>query len=617
MEDMVKMFNRNRNRPLSPERVQRMMELPRNIVEKLQEEFYYTEIYSRLGRRPQPELNQGILLPQPETFSDEDSDEVTTWLEYRFPLPIQQAKFIVTDAVRLLRLLILGDVTITMARGRYGGTSQSPDFSVVDRMIADGSGVQVVDTLTDVSVRGRSPKQDGIVFVLAKCCRSQNVETKKSAYNAIQAVCRTPTQVFQLIKYIEDIGQKSDPKTTGWGRGLRRAVNKWYNSAQDNPLRLAMHVTKYQQRHGWSHRDVIRLSHIKPINDTIGFIVRTIVKGMADAEKYFLEDGYLDRDQLEKVHKYLKAVDEAKHGQDVERTKQLIQEFGLVREQLRTEMLNEPVIWTTLLEGMPLTALTRNLGKMSSLNLFENPENTRLVVSKLSNAVALKKAKVHPFKLLLAHHVYRMGEGDKGKLTWPVNPEIVTALEAAFYRSFENVESSGKRILIALDISGSMGCLVFDTPVEVREAATVMAMVTLRAETNCDIVGFHHKLVPLEMFKDRSKTLSQLVDETHALGFGTTDCSKPMLWAHNHGKEYDAFIVYTDSETNSHRIPPYAALLKYRRAMNIPTAKLIVVGMTASNFTIAQPDDLHMLDVVGFDTDTPDMITEFVRGGLE
>jgi 60 kDa SS-A/Ro ribonucleoprotein len=144
-----------------------------------------------------------------------------------------------------------------------------------------------------------------------------------------------------------------------------------------------------------------------------------------------------------------------------------------------------------------------------------------------------------------------------------------------------------------------------------------MYSLCLQAETNCDIVGFHNKLVPLEVFKDRSKKLEQLVDETHRLGFGTTDCSKPMTWARKHRKEYDAFIVYTDSETNSHRIPPHAALEKYRQRMNIPTAKLIVVGMTSSNFTIAKPDDLHMLDVVGFDRDTPDMIREFIMGGFE
>jgi 60 kDa SS-A/Ro ribonucleoprotein len=33
--------------------------------------------------------------------------------------------------------------------------------------------------------------------------------------------------------------------------------------------------------------------------------------------------------------------------------------------------------------------------------------------------------------------------------------------------------------------------------------------------------------------------------------------------------------------------------------------------MTASEFTIADPDDPGMLDVVGFDSNTPQLIAEF------
>ena len=154
--------------------------------------------------------------------------------------------------------------------------------------------------------------------------------------------------------------------------------------------------------------------------------------------------------------------------------------------------------------------------------------------------------------------------------------------------------------------------------IQMISIACVFLYISSQREPHCDIVGFHHRLIPLEMFKDPNKTLDQLVQETHNLGFGTTDCAKPMIWARKHHKEYDAFIIYTDSETNMHRIPPYVALEKYREVMNIPTAKLIVVGMSSAyDFSISRPDDMHMLDVVGFDPDTPEMISEFLVGGLE
>ena len=42
-------------------------------------------------------------------------------------------------------------------------------------------------------------------------------------------------------------------------------------------------------------------------------------------------------------------------------------------------------------------------------------------------------------------------------------------------------------------------------------------------------------------------------------------------------------------------------------------AKAVVVGMTSSGFTLADPNDRGMLDVVGFDTSVPAVITDFVR----
>ena len=42
-------------------------------------------------------------------------------------------------------------------------------------------------------------------------------------------------------------------------------------------------------------------------------------------------------------------------------------------------------------------------------------------------------------------------------------------------------------------------------------------------------------------------------------------------------------------------------------------AKLVVVGMTATGFTIADPNDAGMLDVVGFDAGAPQVMADFVR----
>ena len=85
-----------------------------------------------------------------------------------------------------------------------------------------------------------------------------------------------------------------------------------------------------------------------------------------------------------------------------------------------------------------------------------------------------------------------------------------------------------------------------------------------------------------------------------------------MLWALEKGIEADAFVVSTDSETWAGEIHPVQALRTYRAKTGI-AAKLVVVGLVSNGFSIADPADAGMLDVVGFDTAAPSVIADFIR----
>ena len=85
-----------------------------------------------------------------------------------------------------------------------------------------------------------------------------------------------------------------------------------------------------------------------------------------------------------------------------------------------------------------------------------------------------------------------------------------------------------------------------------------------------------------------------------------------MLFALEQRLEIDTFVIYTDNETWAGTIHPDEALRTYRERTGI-AAKLVVVGMTATGFTIADPNDAGMLDVVGFDSAAPAVIADFAR----
>ncbi len=100
--------------------------------------------------------------------------------------------------------------------------------------------------------------------------------------------------------------------------------------------------------------------------------------------------------------------------------------------------------------------------------------------------------------------------------------------------------------------------------------------------------------------------------QTAALPHGGTDCALPMLYAMEKGIKADVFMILTDSETWAGGVHPMEALRQYRKKTGI-NAKLVVVGTTSTGFTIADPKDAGALDVVGFDTAVPALISEFAK----
>jgi len=290
----------------------------------------------------------------------------------------------------------------------------------------------------------------------------------------------------------------------------------------------------------------------------------------------------------------------------------LINEHDLPREAIPTQWLNEVAVWDALLQRMPMTAMIRNLGKMTSIGLVEPfSEAAKLIVRKLGDETVLKRGRIHPLAVLMAEKVYAQGKGDKGGLIWKPVPKIIDALDAAFYATFQNVEPSGKPVLLALDVSGSMGCGSVAGPcLTPREASAAMALVTAATEEEYQVMGFSNRFRPLNI--SPRMRLDDGVKRISDLPFEATDCALPMIWAREHKLNVSGFITYTDSETWAGNIHPAQVLRQYRSEF-VGDAKAVVVGMTSNGFTLADPIDRGMLDVVGFDTTVPAVIANFVR----
>jgi 60 kDa SS-A/Ro ribonucleoprotein len=493
------------------------------------------------------------------------------------------------DWARLDRFLVLGSEGGTYYIGERELTIENA--TIVQRCLAV-DGLRTLSRIVDISNSGRAPKNDPAIFSLAMAAKLGDDATRRAAYAALPKVCRTGTHLMHFAEYAQGFG--------GWGRGMRKAVGAWFNGkpAED----LAFQLAKYQSRDGWSNRDLLRLAHPRAASPSHDRLFAWAVKGELPAGA-----------ESDPSCQLIVAMTQLKSMTDVSAVTALIREKRIPRECIPTEWLTKPAIWEALLEAMPMTALIRNLATMTRVGLLApGSEAAAKVVSQLRDPHRLAKARIHPIGVLAALVTYQSGRGVRGSGTWMPVATIVDALDAAFYATFGTIESSGKRTLLALDISGSMGCgAVSGVPnLTPRIASAAMALVTAATEPAYTFIGFTTNTTLLSI--SPRQRLDDVVRTIDNLPMGGTDCALPMTWAKQHGIDVDTFCVYTDNETWAGGVHPAQALRAYRDARGIP-AKLVVVGMTSSGFSIADPNDAGMLDVVGFDTSTLPVIADFAR----
>jgi len=488
------------------------------------------------------------------------------------------------------------------------GEIKAENMGVVRRLLADGRGPEVVALVRTMSVEGRTHKQDGVLSVLAMCSVHEDAATRLAALSSLADVCRIPTHLFRFVELAEAFAGSG---RTGWGRARRKAVAQWYTSKE--PRALAMSVTKYKSRGGWCHRDLLRLCHAKPGKDGVSVVLAYVAKGMEEARAVLQSVETTTTGAGSTAMELLEAAQEAAQSTDEERVCDLICSHGLVREHVSTKLLNSKRIWGALLQKMPMTAMVRNLGKMSSIGLLaEGSEAESLVSQRLTDRAALQSARLHPLSLLLALKTYKSGRGDKGSLRWAVSASVVDALDRAFYLAFKSIEPTGKSFLLALDVSGSMSwSCAAQGGLVCSEAAAVLAMAVARVEQQYHCMAFCDKFTPLTISPTMS--LENVMRETSNRTFGSTDCAVPMQWALRNGVDVDTFVVFTDNETHCGNVTPVQALRQYRSEIN-PDARLAVVGMTSTGFTIADPADAGMLDIAGFDAGLPAILSDFSTG---
>ena len=564
----------------------------------------------------------------------------------------------------ILRLLILGS-----RKNNYNTqlkNLEKADIEYIKQEIQNGKGDEILKVVQEVYADSRAPKQEVTMLVMALLCRAADLDLRVKSL-ALLKEFRTISHLYSWKNCHASIANPLTGKPSkGFGRAVKRAINEWALAYKEKPKELAYQITKYMTREGWSFKNILQCTHLRTktgddrllmapasaskktgkaqgkSNDVpakeIDLVLRYAVNGFSAMEELAQKAGLADIENG--VYVYLKAVHDAKHFTETDENKaqliELIHKHRLAREQVPTWGLADTDVLLALLLNkkktqvtMPLTALLRNLGSLTSHQVLANEEELQVVQAHLLHPITIEKSRVHPVTVLMAWFTYRNGSGLRGKTSWIPHPSLVKTLEEMFYLSFKNVEPTDQSICFLIDGSGSMTAPSLCEGVSNAEAAALLAMIFARSETKKVAVPHHafyiftagvvkhgRSTTGLTDVSDAihaEATLDQVLEAVQHSDWGTTDISGGILEALKYKRKYGAFVVITDNDVNS-GIKPSEAMQQYRKGMKLPNTKLAVIATQGTNITIADPADPLMLDMVGFDSHGPKILQDFIRG---
>jgi 60 kDa SS-A/Ro ribonucleoprotein len=504
--------------------------------------------------------------------------------------------FQVSDWMHLKRFLVLGASGPSFYATQNDIVKESHDTIV---KLIKSNGVQVLDECYRTSINNLAPKQEPLLFTLALIATYGDEAAKNALKANFNKMVRTGTFLLKFVNFMNSL--------RGWGRFPKSLISNWFNS--QDAKNLAYQVTKYNNRDGWRMFDVLRLAHPMPPTDSHKILYSYLKNGWNEIGDEPHSDPNLH---------IVWAKEKAAKTTDEKEIAKLVSDYGLTWEMLDNKWLSSHVVWDAIFETIKPEALMRHLARLTSNGYLTNSNNaTKKIVDIFSNADTIKRARLHPLKILTALKIYSQGHGDKGSLTWSPIPKITDILDEAHYLSYNFVEPTNQSYSLFLDISGSMSSArIAGSPLTAREASAALAMLIAKTEKDHTFAGFSDKVIPLNI--SPKQRMDDVLKTISNLNFGSTDISAAFDYALAESKKRGNspsknIVVLTDNEVNVSRIHPIQAFDKYKKATGVD-AKLIVVGTSVDKFTVADPSRSDNLDVVGFSPEVPEVIRNFVVG---
>ena len=197
---------------------------------------------------------------------------------------------------------------------------------------------------------------------------------------------------------------------------------------------------------------------------------------------------------------------------------------------------NTAAVWERLLaeDAVPYMALLRNLRNL----LYARPANFDLVLERLTDPQAVARSRQLPFRFWSAYKaVERIAPG-----------KTLAALSQAMDASVANYPRLSGRTVVALDVSGSMGCrLSGKSGVRYADVAAMLAACLVRLSDDCVLYAFADGAQRMPVMAGAS-----VLSTMNAMRFtgGCTNMRAVFEAVERDGIDCDRVVVLSDSEVN-------------------------------------------------------------------
>jgi 60 kDa SS-A/Ro ribonucleoprotein len=481
-----------------------------------------------------------------------------------------------TDKAALAQYLVTGTFSNT-----YYATAET-QLEKVQALIAKVDSKFLAQAAIYAAEEGRM--KDMPAFAAAHLAGRGETALLTSVFDRIM----NPKRLYNFVQIIRSgvVGRKS------FGTAVKRLILNWLENRTDEQLFLASigHANP-------SLADVIKMVHPRPASKS-----RNALYG------YLLGKDYNKRDLPLLVRQY-EAFKAGNRKNVPDLPFMVLSNLPLTEEN-----------WASIAMNAPWNTLRMNLNNFARHGVFNDAKVVNQLATKLADANEVRRSGVFPYQIMTA---YQYADG-----TVPM--QLTNALQDAMETAVENVPTLNKKVLLAIDVSGSMGSAITGnrpgatSKMRCVDVAALIASTIIRKNPTAEVYAFdtglyRARLNPRDSIVTNAASLAQF-------GGGGTNCSLPlqhfnqsnvkadliiyvsdnMSWADFGGRQYG---LYGGNATGSAQ--EWSKFKSRNQA-----AKLVLIDLQPYDSTQVK-DDKDVLNIGGFSDSVFDVIASFVGGNKD